>query len=714
VSRQEIHLASPIWIERVLEKFFKPKSIAIIGASRQEGKVGHSVLKNLLQFGYKGKIFPINPNAEEILGTKVYSSIFSVQEEIDLAVVAIPSPLVPPIIKDCVKRGVTSAIILSAGFKESGKEGSKLERELVEIMNNSSMRVLGPNCLGVIDTGSSMNASFAAGMPAKGNIAFFSQSGALCTAVLDWALEEDVGFSKFISLGNKADIDEVELLPVLAEDSETRVILGYLEGIANGTRFMEIAREVSRIKPIIITKSGRTQAGARAASSHTGTLTGSETAYEAAFKQSGVIRAQTVEALFDYAIAFASQPLPRGPNLGVVTNAGGPGIIAADAAEGSILKMASFAENTIKELRKELPVSASIYNPVDVIGDAGADRYEKAMKTVISDPGVESVLVILTPQAMTRIKETAEIISKTSSQVSDKPIVSSFMGGSEVKVGEKILRSSRIPNYSYPERAIGALEAMVKYQKWKETPPGDTLYFEIDKKKAAEVFSKAKERNMLNLTIEETREVLSAYGFSLPKRIVTETSRAAISAAVSLGYPVAMKIVSPDILHKSDIGGVKVEIRDRFQVTRGFEDLISNAKRFMPEALILGVAVEEMVGPGKEVILGSSRDPSFGSLIMFGLGGIYVEALKDVSFRIAPLNLYEVDSMIREIRSFPILKGMRGEEPSDLTALKEALLRLSQLVTDFPEILEMDINPLMVMPKGKGAVVIDSRITIKA
>lgn len=697
----------------MLEKLFDPKSIAVIGASRQEGKVGHSVLKNLLQYGYPGKIYPINPKAEEILRTRTYSTIFAVEGEIDLAVVAIPSQFVPSILKDCVNRGIGAVVIISAGFKESGKQGLQLERELVETIKNSSIRVLGPNCLGIIDTASSLNASFAAGMPSPGNIAFFSQSGALCTAILDWALEEDVGFSKFISLGNKADIDEVDLLLTLADDRETKVILGYLEGIENGVRFMEVAKEVSRKKPIIIIKSGRTQAGARAASSHTGALTGLDTAYEAAFRQCGIIRANTLQTLFDYAIAFAQQPLPRGPNLAILTNAGGPGIIAADAVENSILQMASFRENTISKLRKELPSNASIYNPVDVIGDAGADRYEKAMKTIVDDPGVDSLTVILAPQAMTKIKETAEVIRKISSAVPDKPIVSSFMGRLEVKQGIRILRSGKIPNYSYPERTISALEAMVKYRKWKETPSGKTLSFKINKKKAEEIFTKAKEKSEANLSTEETREVLSAYGFSLPQRIVTETSREAISAANSLGYPVVMKIVSPDILHKSDVGGVKVGITEKSQVARSFEDLISNAKRFMPEALILGVTVEEMIAPGKEVVLGSSRDPSFGPLLMFGLGGIYVEVLKDVSFRIAPLTFNEAELMIKEIRSYPILKGVRGEEPSDLIAVRESLLRLSQLVTDFSEILEIDINPLMVLPAGKGAVVIDSRLTIK-
>jgi len=696
----------------MLEKLFDPKSIAIIGASRQEGKVGHTILKNLLQYGYQGRIYPINPKAEEILGIQAYCTILAVEEKIDLAVVAVPSQFVPSVLKECVEKRIDSVIIISAGFKESGKEGSRLERDLVEIIKNSSTKVLGPNCLGVIDTASNLNASFAAGMPSKGNIAFFSQSGALCAAVLDWALEEDVGFSKFISLGNKADIDEVDLLLALADDPETKVILGYLEGITNGIRFMEVAGQVSRKKPIIITKSGRTQAGAKAASSHTGTLTGSETAYEAAFRKCGVIRAETVEALFDYAIAFAYQQLPRGPNIAILTNAGGPGIIATDAAENSILQMASFGEKTIGELRKKLPLSASIYNPVDVVGDARSERYEKAMRILLDDPAVDSLVVILTPQAMTEVKETAEVMTRISSEVAYKPIVSSFIGRLHVKQGTRILRLGKIPNYPYPERAIASLDAMFKYQKWKEAPFDKVKSFEINKVKAEKIFSRAKEQGKTNLNMEETRELLSAYGFSLPRRIVTETSYEAISAAESIGYPVVMKIVSSDILHKSDVGGVKVGVADRSHLVRSFEDIISNAKRFIPEVSIIGVSVEEMVGPGKELILGSSRDPSFGSVLMFGLGGIYVEALRDISFRIAPLGLSEADTMIKEIRSYQILKGVRGEEASDLTAVKESLLRLSQLVTDFPEILEMDINPLMVLPVGKGAVVIDSRVTI--
>ncbi len=697
----------------VLEKLFYPKSIAVIGASREEGKVGHSILKNLLRYGYPGKIYPINPKTDEILRTRAYSTIFAVEGQIDLAVVAIPAKSVPSILEDCAKKEIGAVIIISAGFKESGKQGSQLERDLVEIIKNSSMRVLGPNCLGIIDTASSLNASFAAGMPSRGNIAFFSQSGALCTAVLDWALEEDVGFSKFISLGNKADIDEVDLLLALAEDSETRVILGYLEGIEDGVRFMEVAREVSRKKPVIITKSARTQAGAKAASSHTGTLAGLDTAYEAAFRQSGIIRAETVQTLFDYAIAFAQQPIPRGPNLAILTNAGGPAIIAADAVENSLLQMASFREDTVSKLRKELPSNASVYNPVDVIGDAGADRYEKAMKIIVADPGVDSLTVILAPQAMTDIKETAEVINNISSTVSDKPIVASFMGQLEVKEGRKILRAGKIPNYPYPERTISALEAMVKYEKLKKRRPGKIHLLEVNKKKAEEILAKAKAKSKANLSAEETREVLSAYGFSLPRRIVAETSREAISAANSLGYPVVMKIVSPDILHKSDVGGVKMGVTNRSQVASSFEDLVSHAKRFMPEALILGVSVEEMVEQGKEVILGSSRDPSFGPLLMFGLGGIYIEILKDISFRIAPLTLDEAESMIKEVRSYPILKGVRGEKPSDLLAVRDGLLRLSQLVTEFPEILEIDINPLMVLPVGKGAVAIDSRLAIK-
>lgn len=388
----------------MLENFFKPNSMAVIGASREEGKVGHSVLKNILQYGYKGKVYPVNPKAKQILGLKTYPRVSKIKNKVDLAIIIVPAKYILSVIEDCGRKRIDSSIIISAGFKESGKKGSRLEREVLKRAKSLKMRVMGPNCLGLIDTSSKLNASFAASMPSRGNIAFFSQSGALCTAILDWSSSVNLGFSKFISLGNKMDIDEIDLLLALGQDRKTKVILGYLEGINKGIEFMEAARKVSLRKPVIITKAGGTGAGARAASSHTGTLAGSETAYTAAFRQSGIIRVETVRELFDYAIAFSSQPLPRGRNLAVITNAGGPGILAADATEKSILKMASFSQGTIQNLRENLPPAAALYNPVDVIGDAPAALYEKAGETVFADPGVDSLLAILTPQEMTEVE----------------------------------------------------------------------------------------------------------------------------------------------------------------------------------------------------------------------------------------------------------------------------------------------------------------------
>ena len=703
----------------MLENFFKPNSIAVIGASRKEGKVGHSLLRNILQYGYKGKVYPVNPKARRILGLKTYPRVSKIKNKVDLAIIIVPAKYIPSIIEDCGRKRIDSAIIISAGFKESGKKGSRLEREILKRAKSLKMRIMGPNCLGLIDTSSNLNASFAASMPARGNIAFFSQSGALCTAILDWSSSVNLGFSKFISLGNKMDIDEIDLLLALGQDRKTKVILGYLEGINKGTEFMEAARKVSLKKPVIITKSGRTGAGARAASSHTGTLAGSDTAYNAAFRQSGIIRVETIRELFDYAIAFSSQPLPRGRNLAVITNAGGPGILAADAAEKSILKMASFSQGTIQNLRENLPPAAALYNPVDVIGDAPAVLYEKAAEAVYADSAVDALLAILTPQDMTEVEKTAEIISQIPAKSQrqkrekSKPLFASFMGKSRVEKGIKILQKKGIPNYSYPEGAISSLEAMTRHAEWRKEKKPSYKSFPVKKEKVEEIFQDLKERGRVNLSEQEALEVISAYGFPIPRRELAETSREAVKTAKGIGYPVVLKIASPDILHKSDLGGVRVGIANSRELRTAFGEIISRAKTLMPQALIRGISVQEMIKSGKEVIIGMSRDPSFGPLIMFGLGGIYVEVLKDISFRVAPLSKEDASSMVREISTYPLLKGVRGEKAVDFSALHESLLRVSQLAIDFPQILEMDINPLKVGTEGKGAVALDARITIK-
>ncbi|MEP9412327.1 MAG: acetate--CoA ligase family protein [Candidatus Brocadia sp.] len=695
----------------MLEHFFSPDTIAVIGASREEGKVGYDVLKNLVTYGYKGKVFPVNPHADNILGIRTYASLKEINDRVDLAVIVVPAPYVLKVVDECSAKGIDSIIIISAGFKESGIDGALRERELHQKIKQHSIRMLGPNCLGLIDTQSSLNASFAADMPARGNIAFISQSGALCTSVLDWAVDECIGFSKFISMGNKTDIDEVDLIQVIDEDVNTKVVLGYLEGVKNGTAFMNAAKKLTKKKPMIVVKSGGTTAGARAASSHTGTLAGAENAFDTAFKQSGILRAKTIEELFDYARIFSHQPLPRGPRIALITNAGGPGIIAADAVERSKLKMASFSKDTIKLLRNFLPAMANVYNPVDVLGDAKADRYKFVIEKVIEDPDVDAIIVILTPQTMTEIEKTAEVISEIANRT-DKPIATSFMGGKRIGTGLKIMCQKRVPNYPFPERAVSAVEAMYKYTLWQKKPASEIKKFAIQKEDVASIFGKIRHMERQYLGEDEAKQVISHYGFRIPKSILATSEAEAVQAAEEIGYPVVAKISSPDILHKSDFGGVRTGIKDAAGVRRFFSDIIQKAQRLMPSAEIKGVLVQQMITGGKEVVLGMSRDPQFGPLLMFGLGGIYIEVIKDVTFRIAPIGANDAEEMIHDIRSLPLLKGVRGEKPVDINALVDNILRLSQLVTDFPEILEMDINPLIVFPEGGGTMAIDARLTI--
>ncbi len=697
----------------MLDGFFKPKAVAVVGASREEGKVGFSITMNLIRGGFPGPIYPVNPKANEILGLRSYAEVNALPADADLAVLVIPPKACLPTLDVCAARGIKYAIVISAGFKEVGGEGAEYEKALRARVRELGMRVIGPNCLGVIDTKSKLNATFAAGMPPVGEIGFFSQSGALCTAILDWAIGNDVGFSKFISLGNKADTSEVDFIEALAADPETRVVIGYVEGVENGQRFMEVAKAASRKKPLIIVKSGRTSAGARAASSHTGTLAGSDKAFTAAFRQSGVLRAESIEELFDFARAFAYQPLPKGPNLCIVTNAGGPGIIAADAVERSMVKMASLSPATVERLRAALPPTAALYNPVDVIGDAKEDRYKAALDAVAEDPGVDGVLALSTPQAMTDYDKFAEAVGQAA-QSSDKPLFTAFMGEASLTKARTILRRYSVPQYPYPEPAVKTFEAMVKYRNWLESTPAPPRHFTVEKDRVARFLEAARLEGRTQLGEREAREVISAYGFRLPQNVLTRTVDEAVAIATRIGFPVALKIVSPDILHKTDVGGVRLNLTDADAVAEGFQGIDASVRRFFPNAIIQGIAVQEMVVGGKEVILGMTRDPSFGPLLMFGLGGIYVEVLKDVAFRVAPIGPDEAEAMIREIQSFPLLRGVRGEKPSDMSAMVEAMERLSQLCTDFPEIIELDVNPLLVKPDGGGAVAIDARLALKA
>ncbi len=700
----------------MLESFFNPKSVAVIGASTSPEKLGYAVLENLVTGGYLevGTIYPINPKADEILGQKAYPSVAEVPGDIDLAVIVIPYNFVPAILEECGIKKIPAVVVISAGFREAGMEGLERELELVEIAEKYNMRLIGPNCLGIIDTFTPVNASFSAGTPPKGPMAFMSQSGALGTAILDWAQAGRLGLSKFVSLGNKADVSEIDLLKAWSDDPATNVILMYSEGLPNGQEFIEVAREVTKNTPVVAIKSGVTKSGSRAVSSHTGSLAGSEQAYQAAFHQAGVVRANDMASMFDMALALGYQPLLKNDRIVIVTNAGGPGILATDALERSGMNLARLEIETIQALEQYLPDAASAANPVDVLGDARADRYHFALEKVAVDPNVDGILVVLTPQAMTEIDDTARAVGELSQKI-DKPVLACFMGEAKVEPGIRILKEYDVPNYSFPERASLAFQAMSQYREIQQRL--DPVYetFEVDNSAVKKVLDTAKADGRYAIGDSEAWDILKAYGLKIPKSFLAKTPQEAVDIAGELGYPVVLKIASPDILHKTDVGGVKVGLESADQVRDAYELMIYRTERYLPEAMIWGCQVQEMAPPGgMEILIGMNRDPQFGPLVTFGLGGIYVEVLKDVTFRVAPFTRLDAKAMLSEIRSKALLEGVRGKPAIDKEAIIDTLLRMGQLVQAFPEIAEFDINPLIVYPKGQGAIAIDMRLVLSS
>jgi acetyltransferase len=699
----------------MLEGFFKPNAVAIVGASTDPTKLGYTVLANVIESGFRGNIYPINPKAPEIYGHKAYPSVLNLPETPDLAVIVIPYNHVPGALRECGEKGIKAVVVISAGFREASVEGLERELEVIEIAKQYGIRVIGPNCLGIIDCYTPVNATFASGTPPQGNISFMSQSGALQTAILDWSLaSRDLGFSRFVSLGNKADISEIDLMLDWVDDPNTKVILAYVEGLPKGPQFIKTAREVSRKKPILVLKSGVTESGSRAVSSHTGSLAGAEAAYNSAFYQAGVLRMDTLEELFGNARAFANQPLIKGSRVAIVTNAGGPGILATDTLERHGMELARMEHKTIQALDAFLPDAASSANPVDVLGDARSDRYAKALEMVAQDPNVDGILCIVTPQAMTDIIETANAIGKLS-QRTDKPILGAFMGEERAKAGEDVLASYSIPNYKFPEHAARAFAAMRDFIVARDRPAPEYAEFDVDKEAVAKVFKQVRAENRVSVGETEARAVAEAYGLRLPKSKLAATAEEAVKIATEIGYPVVLKIASPDILHKTDVGGVKVGLQNAADVRDAFDLIVYRATRYVPDARLWGCLVQEMVPTGGlEVLVGMSKDPQFGPLVTFGLGGILVEALKDVTFRVAPFGKQDAEEMLDEIRAHSLLAGVRGRPPADRAAMIDTLLRINQLVTDFPDIVEMDINPLMVYERGQGAVALDMRLVLKS
>ncbi|HEY8139667.1 MAG TPA: acetate--CoA ligase family protein [Nitrososphaera sp.] len=695
--------------------FFSPRSIAVIGASEKPG-VGKTIFTNIAKH-FKGKIYPVTPSNPTVGGLTAYKSVTDIPDQVDLAVVAAPSRFTPEVMEEVGKKGIKGTIIVSAGFKEVDEEGARLEKQVGEISKKYGIRVIGPNCLGIMSLSNDnmMNSTFLKITPRYGGVALVSQSGAICAATVEDAEAQNIGFSKVISMGNKVDMDESDILELLADDDDTRVIIMYLEDIRSARRFMDIAKKITteKKKPIVVLKAGRTAEGAKAAASHTGALGGSDANYEAAFAQCGVIRVDTMGELFDLATAFSKQPIPDG-GIVIVSNAGGPAIISTDSCSKYGLKMADIS--SIKEaISKVIPAYGSPRNPVDIVGDADYVRFEKVLLEVLADPGVGSVVTMCTPSATLNYDDLARVLVKMSRQFPNKTILASLMGLAEGIENRTIMSEGGVPYYLYSEPAIRTLKAMYDFKKWIDTSAtkAPTLQFAKDKEKVRTIFENVRKQGRANLLEEEGYEVLKAYGFPTPKSILGATEEECVRGANEIGYPVVMKIASPDIIHKSDAGGVKVGVKTEEELRAAFRSIMENAKKYKADAKIKGVLVQEMVKSAKETILGASQDQTFGPVIMFGLGGIYVEVLKDVVFRVAPIDEREAANMVESIKTIKLLKGVRGEKPSDLKAIADSLQRLSQLVVDFPEIKEFDINPLLVLEQGKGARVVDARIILK-
>ena len=682
----------------MLEPFFDPLGVAIIGASTNPHKLGYGVVRNLTEHRYKGAIYPVNPAAGEILGHRCYSSVGKIPDPVDLAVIIVPASAVNQVIDECGQRGIKHAIIVSGGFGEIGETGREREESLMQIAERYGMRIVGPNCIGTIDTHTPINTTFVVGMPQSGGIGFVSQSGAMCAVVIDWARGAGVGFSRIISLGNQVDVTESEMLSAMAHDSHTRVITAYIEGVADGPTFIAAAEEAARNKPVVVLKGGHGESGARAVASHTGALAGSAEAFDAVMRHSGVLRADTMEELFDWARALAWQPLPEGNRVGVLTNAGGPAILAVDAMEAAGLSLASLTDQTKSYLRERLPPVCSVDNPIDILAGSGPGLYAIALDALLSDPTVDAGLVIQAPQDWFLPASLAEVIAEVAS-VHNKPVLASIMGLASVDQALAILHRRRVPNFAFPERAASALSAMIARREWLELPPEEVGDLKNTDFNAAQ----------MALEKGDFAAALAAYGIKIPPTQMATNVHEAVEKAEAIGYPVVLKLQSPDISHKSDVGGVVLGLKDSDSVRAAYETIVGDARAKWPQATIDGVLVQKMFSGGLEIIIGSNRDQQFGQLVLVGSGGVDVELRPDVSMSIAPLSRAQAERMIDRTYASKRLDGWRGSPPGDRDAVVDALQRLAQLASDFPNISELEINPLYTLARGQGAYAIDVR-----
>jgi acetyltransferase len=700
-----------------LQSIFAPKNVALIGATEKEGSVGRTILWNLISSPFGGAVFPINPKRNSLLGIKAYASIRDVPDPVDLAVIVTPATSIPSIIEECADAGVKGAIVISAGFKETGAEGVELERQLLENARKANMRIVGPNCLGVMNPISGLNATFAAGMAHPGNVGFISQSGALCTAVLDWSFKANVGFSAFVSVGSMLDVDWGDLIYYLGDDPHTKSIVIYMETIGDARSFISAAREVALSKPIIVIKPGRTEGAARAAASHTGSLTGSDEVLDVAFRRAGVLRVNTIGEIFSMAEVLAKQPRPKGPRLTILTNAGGPGVLATDALITSGGELAPISDETMQKLNEFLPTSWSHNNPIDIIGDAGPDRYAKSLEVAAQDDSTDGLLVILTPQAMTDPTETAELL-KNYAKTYDKPILASWSGGREVAAGEAILDRAGIPTFDYPDAAAQAFtymyQATYNLKGLYETPtlPEDDGAGP-DREAAVKIINDARSKGRTLLTEAESKQLLMAYGIPTVPTYIAHSPEEADGLAARVGYPVVLKLHSETITHKTDVGGVKLNLLNGDEVRQAYEAIKNSVTEKAGAEHFLGVTVQPMIKmEGYETILGCSIDPQFGPVLLFGSGGQLVEVYKDRALGLPPLDTTHARRMIEKTKIAKAFKGVRGRPPVDMDALEKLLVRFSQLIVEQRWIEELDINPLIV--SHEGLLALDARVVLHA
>ncbi len=694
-----------------LTPFFKPQGVAILGASSKPNKLSYGILENLLKYNYQGGIYPVNPNAQEILGVKVYPELAQVPDPVDLAVIVLPVGMTLDTMQACAQRGIKAVIIITGGFREVGGEGAEIERKTLAFARKHGMRVIGPNCVGTMDMRSGLNTTFIKGMPPRGPIAFISQSGAVCGGVVDLILESEVGFSHFASLGNEMDVSDADMIAYFGDDPDVKVIAVYLEGVQNGARFIEEARRVSRIKPIVMLKAGRNNAGARAVSSHTGSLAGSYAAYQAVFSQTGVLEVETLAELFNVAWALGTQKLPEGKRVAIATNAGGAAALLADNLSANGAELAELSADTQTRLRSKLNPSAQVANPVDILGGAEPADYLWSLEQMMRDENVDVLAPVLVPQALVDPLGVAQAWAQAAGQT-DKTMLTCLMGERSVRAARAFLNRTGVPVYQFPDQVGPVLRAMRAYGEYLRKP----IYKPVEPKKADKnVVCTILKTNTGKAALGEfeTRDLLEAYGIPNVPGGLAENAQQAVEIAEKVGFPVALKIVAEGVLHKSDAGGIILNLGDKVSVSAGFKQLLSRIRAQFPEASITGAMVEKMAPKGLEVIVGMRRDPTFGPMMMFGMGGTLVEQLKDISFRVAPLSAEDINEMVDSTIAGKLLKGVRGSALADIEAVQAVIAALSQLSLDFPEIEEIEINPLVVYPQGQGALALDSRTVLR-